>query len=160
MSFPLQIALMVWLAPPALCFCSHCSSRISLAFLHQRQRETVFGQSKNAGSSGKLGGWAAVDTAGAWKPFQQCPALFLLIIDFPGGSTYNFFTPTKSSEQRLVAAAWSRALEAIFSGTASFHCPASDDSAFPKHLPQIIFITCWERRKREFSHDQVRELLG
>lgn len=76
-----------------------------------------------------------MDTAGAWKPFQQCPTLFLLIINFPGGNTYNFFTPTKSSEQRLVAADWSRALEAIFSGTASFYHPASDDSVCPKHIP-------------------------
>lgn len=42
------------------------------------------------------------------------------------------FSHTKSSE-RLATVGWSETLEAISSGTASFHCPASNDSAFPKH---------------------------
>lgn len=84
------LSLMVWPVPPALCFCSYPSHWLSLAFLNQRPCGTLLAQTKDAGSSRKLGSWAAVDTAGASKPFQQCPALFLLSVYFSGGSAYIF----------------------------------------------------------------------
>lgn len=45
------------------------------------------------------------------------------------------FSHTKSPEQHLAVIGWSGVLEAILSGTASFCCPASNNSAFPKHTP-------------------------
>ena len=135
MPFPLQTALMVWLALtcPLLLFALLLSDLIGFSeseatwnSLCPKQKCWFIREAGRLSSCGH--GWCR-------KPLQQCPTLFLLIIDFPGGNTYNFFTPTKWSEQCLVAADWSRALEAIFSGIASFYCPASDDSAFPKHIP-------------------------
>lgn len=89
-----------------------------------------------------------MDTAGAWKPFQQCPTLFLLIINFPGGNTYNFFTPTKSSEQRLVAADSRRALAQSVSATlllmtqhaqSTFHTLPPSPKPHFKNLPFKVF---------------------
>lgn len=97
-SFPGHMILMIWPAPPsALCFCLHPSPWLSLAFLNQRQCGTILAQSKNAGSAGKLGSRAAVDTAGAWKG----PAQFVLSLYFLGGNTYNFL-PTQNHQNHIL----------------------------------------------------------
>lgn len=84
------LSLMVWPAPPALCFCSYPSHWLSLAFVNQRPCGTLLAQTKDAGSSRKLGSWAAVDTAGASKPFQQCPAFFCWVYTFQEAAPISF----------------------------------------------------------------------
>lgn len=75
-----------------------------------------------------------MDTAGAWKPFQQCPVLFLL------SSAFQEATPITSQPHRIIRTTFSCCWLECGSGrhfvsTASFYHPASEDSAFPKLTP-------------------------
>lgn len=127
------LCLMIWLALPALCFCSYPSHWLSLAFLNQRpcgmnipcsNQECWFIREAGKLSSCRHSWCLEALSAVSGSVFADC-------ILFRRQHLY-LFSHTKSSE-RLATVGWSEALEAISSGTASFHCPASNDSAFPKH---------------------------
>lgn len=78
-----------------------------------------------------------METAGAWKPFQQCLVLVLLSSDFQEA------TPITFQHHKIIRTTFSCCWPEWGSGrhfvsTASFYQPASDDSAFPRLTPSPL----------------------